>query len=284
MKKLLIFSLTLMMAATAVSQQPAKTPAKTGKKRAPAAVKKAPTQQEIDAAILEELKQIKQLLADQNKYINARAVAPQRQQQPVAAKVKLKVDPSWHALGSDNAPITVVEFADYQCPFCRKFQSDTYAQFKKELIDSGKVRFVSSDLPLPFHEHSMKAAEAARCAGDQGKFWEMRDILMGTTADLADASIDKYAATLSLNADSFDACLKTDKYKKDIEQQAAAANQLSISGTPSFVIAKTAKDTLDGVTVVGALPYAAFQSQIDGLLKPPAAKQLAAAKPVAGGN
>src|SRR6185312_10750795 len=105
---------------------------------------------------------------------------------------------TWHVLGNDQAPVTVVEFADYQCPFCRKFQSESYAELKKELIDSGKVRFVSSDLPLPFHDHSMKAAEAARCAGDQGKFWEMRNTLMGTTADLSDASLDKYAQTLAL--------------------------------------------------------------------------------------
>jgi len=77
----------------------------------------------------------------------------------------MKVGDGWYAIGRDDAPVTLVEFSDYQCPFCRKFQTDGFVQLKKNYIDTGKVRFVSRDLPLDFHDNAPRAAEAARCAG-----------------------------------------------------------------------------------------------------------------------
>ena len=170
-------------------------------------------------------------------------------------------------LGRPDAPVTLVEFADYQCPFCKRFHTDAYAELKKNYIDTGKVRFVSRDLPLDFHPFALKAAEAVRCAGDQNKYWELRDALYSDANPPNDDVIKKAGESLSLDMKGLQACLDSDKYKADVQKDASEAATLQISGTPSFVLAKTAKDKLEGVRIVGAQPFATFQAAIDGLLK-----------------
>jgi protein-disulfide isomerase len=224
------------------------------------------TKEQADA-IVGELKQIRQLLEKQQAQL-ARAIAPQ----PVGApappeKVQMNIGSGWYAIGRADAPVTLVEFADYQCPFCKRFHTDAYAELKKNYIDTGKVRFVSRDLPLDFHPFAMKAAEAARCAGDQNKYWELRDALYSNAAPPNDDVIKKAVESLSLDAKGFQACMDSDKYKADVQKDASEAATLQISGTPTFVLAKTAKDKLDGVRIVGAQPFAAFQAAIEGLLK-----------------
>jgi protein-disulfide isomerase len=217
-------------------------------------------------AILTELKAIHQLLQTQQ---NTRAAAA-----PVAApapapsdKVKMSVGTGWYAMGREDAPVTMVEFTDYQCPFCRRFEADSFAQLKKDYIDTGKVRFVSRDLPLDFHPNAPAAAMAARCAGDQHKFWEMRDAMMLDTAtDLGPDSILKYGQKTNLDMTAFRGCLSDKKYTSAIQKDTADAGTLGISGTPSFVIGKTAKDEIAGIRIVGAVPYSVFDSTIKDLL------------------
>jgi protein-disulfide isomerase len=224
------------------------------------------TKEQADA-IVGELKQIRQLLEKQQSQL-ARAMAPQPA--PTSAppqKVQMNIGDGWYAIGRADAPVTLVEFADYQCPFCKKFHTDAYAELKKNYIDTGKVRFVSRDLPLEFHPFALKAAEAARCAGDQNKYWELRDALYTNAAPPNDDVIKKAAESLSLDAKDFQACLDSDKYKVDVQKDASEAAKLQISGTPTFVLARSAKDKLDGVRIVGAQPFSAFQAAIDGLLK-----------------
>jgi protein-disulfide isomerase len=218
-------------------------------------------------AIVGELKQIRQLLEKQQTQL-ARAMAPQPAIAPAPPeKVQMSVGSGWHSIGSAEAPVTLVEFADYQCPFCKKFHTDAYAELKKNYIDTGKVLFVSRDLPLEFHPFAMKAAEAARCAGDQNKYWELRDALYSNAAPPSEDVIKKSVDSLALDAKGFQACLDSEKYKVDVQKDASEAAKLQISGTPTFVLAKSAKDKLDGVRLVGAQPFATFQSAIDGLLK-----------------
>src|SRR5262249_6919584 len=131
-------------------------------------------------AIISELKQIKQLLERQQGQL-ARLTAPQPADTP-PQRGQMSVAEGWYAVGRADAPVTIVEFADYQCPFCKRFHMNTYSELKKNYIDTGKVRFVSRDLPLEFHPYALKAAEAARYAGDQGKYWELRDALYSTSA------------------------------------------------------------------------------------------------------
>lgn len=214
-------------------------------------------------AILSELKQIRQLLEKQQA---VRAAAPNLMP-PTPEKVQMVLGNGWQFMGKDDAPITMVEFADFQCPFCRKFHSEAFAELKKNYIDTGKVRFVSRDLPLDFHAYSMKAAEASRCAGDQGKYWEMREALIRNSGSLNDELISKSAETLAIKMDDFRSCVSSDRHKSEIQKDSTEAATLQISGTPTFVLAKTAKDKLDGVKIVGALPYAQFQSAIEQMLR-----------------
>jgi protein-disulfide isomerase len=259
----------LVLAAAAFSQQAAKPkPVETSKSvKAESVTINMPegmTKDQADA-ILNELKAIHQLLLNPPATRIA-ATAPA----PAAApsdKVKMSVGTGWYAMGRDDAPVTMVEFTDYQCPFCRRFEADSFAQLKKEYIDTGKVRFVSRDLPLDFHPNAPAAAMAARCAGDQHKFWEMRDAMMLDTAtDLGPASILKYGQKTNLDMTAFNTCLSDKKYTEAIKKDTADAGTLGISGTPSFVIGKTAKDEIAGVRIVGAVPYAVFDSTIKDLL------------------
>ena len=214
-------------------------------------------------AILNELKAIHQLLIAQGP--NRAAPAPANTA-PAAArssdKVQLKIASDWHWLGREDAPVTIVEFTDYQCPFCRKYHTETFAQLKKNYIDTGKVRFASRDLPLSIHPNAQRAAEAARCAGEQNKFWELRDAMITNSADLSQDAILKYAQTTGLDIPSFKACAESDKYKAEIQKDAADAGTVGINGTPSFIIGKTVQDAVEGDRVVGALPVSTFESEI----------------------
>jgi protein-disulfide isomerase len=230
-----------------------------------AAKSDAITKEQADA-IVGELKQIRQLLEKQQVQL-ARAVPPAAAAPAVPEKVQMSVGNGWYSIGAPDAPVTLIEFGDIQCPFCKKFHTDAYAELKKNYIDTGKVRFVSRDLPLEFHPYALKAAEAARCAGDQKKYWELRDALYSNSAPPTDDIISKAVESLSLDKTAFQSCLTTDKYKAEVQKDATEAAVLQISGTPTFVLAKSAKDKLNGVRIVGALPFAAFQTAIDGLLK-----------------
>lgn len=230
------------------------------------AAAKSITKEQADA-IVSELKQIRQLLEKQQTQLAA-AIAPRPAAAPVPPeKVQMSVGNGWFSIGRADAPVTLVEFADYQCPFCKNFHTNAYAELKKNYIDTGKVRFVSRDLPLEFHPFALKAAEAARCAGDQQKYWELRDALYSNSAPPNDDIIKKAVESLSLDGKAFQSCLDSDKYKADVQKDAIEAASLQISGTPTFVLARSAKDKLDGVRIVGAQPFAAFQTAIEGLLK-----------------
>lgn len=228
------------------------------------------TKEQADA-ILVELKQIKQLLEKQQAQ-RAEGMTP-KQASATEDKVQMSVGSGWHAIGSADAPVTLVEFGDYQCPFCKQFYADAYPELKKNYIDTGKIRFVSRDFPLEFHTHALRAAEAARCAGDQGKYWELHDALYSETAAPDDSVIEKAAEGLSLDVSALQSCIASDKYRSDVQKDAAEAAALQISGTPTFVLAKSAKDKLEGVRIVGVQPFVTFQSAIENLLKAVAAAE-----------
>jgi protein-disulfide isomerase len=210
-------------------------------------------------AILTELRQIRRLLEQQQE---ASSAPPATQSE----KVQISVATDWHVTGSDQAPVTIVEFTDLQCTFCRRFHVETYPMIKKNYIDAGKVRFVSRDMPLEFHQHALKAAEATRCAGEQDKFWEMRNAILESMVPPSEDYILNLAKNFMLNPAAFRACLDSERYKPAIQKDTDEATALHISGTPTFVVARTTKDTLDGVRMVGALSYLEFQLKIDGLL------------------
>jgi len=212
--------------------------------------------------ILAELRQIRLLLEKHQ----AEPTGVRPTPLPTAEKVSMSVSGGWYSVGRPDAPVTMVEFADYQCPFCRHFHTDTFAELKKNFIDTGKVLFVSRDLPLDFHENSQRAAEAARCAGDQGKYWEMRNALITNGSDLSADAVTRYAQSLSLNMTSFSGCVSSATHKAEIQKDQSDAGVLQISGTPTFVLGRTSKGTLNGTRLVGAQPYATFEAAILQLL------------------
>ncbi len=175
-------------------------------------------------------------------------------------KIDVKGEP---ALGNANAPVEIVEFTDYQCPFCERAFQQTYPQIKKDYIDTGKVRYVVKDFPLSIHPEADEASEAANCALDQGKYFEMHDLIFASQDQWAGSSDPKsifkgYAQQLGLNAGTFNSCLDSGKYTAENQQDISEGLQAGVSGTPTFFI--------NGNKLVGAQPYSAFQAAIDAEL------------------
>jgi protein-disulfide isomerase len=212
--------------------------------------------------ILQELRQIRQLLQKPaTPTVSAPSPEP-REEAPVRATISVADRPF---LGSKDAPITIVEFTDYQCPFCRGFHLNTFNDLKTNYIDQGKVRFYSKDLPLDFHANALVAAQAARCAGDQGLFWKLREIMSSNAGTLELPNIVAWAKNLNLNADSFQSCIVSGKYKDAVQADAQEARRIGAEGTPAFVIGKSLPDGVDGEVLVGALPYGVFEQKLKAL-------------------
>ena len=225
--------------------------------------------------MLAEPRQIRLLLEQMSPHapVPAAAPAPPQPQPPPRTIVSVSLR-NGNMLGSDTAPVTLVEFTDYQCRFCRRFAEDTFPRIKQNFIDTGKVRFVSRNLPLSLHPFAWKAAQAVMCASEQGKFWELRAVLFAHGTALTNDDLQKYANNLGLDMEKFTAGFTTDKFQQAIAADQADANTAGISGTPSFVLGRSAgKETLTGAKIVGAQPYAVFEAEIN--------KQLAAGP---GGN
>jgi protein-disulfide isomerase len=231
------------------------------------------TQDTADAILLE-LKEIRRVLEKIEKQGGQPA---QRPSKPTTATVAIEGKPS---MGAADAPVTVVEFADYQCPFCLRFRNTTFPTLKQKYIDSGKVRWIAMNLPLQFHKDARKAAQAALCAGDQDKFWEMRTLLFRNPQKLAAEYLPGYAQGLSLNVAAFEACINSDRHLDDVDKEAKDANAVRLTGTPSFIIGETASEKISGQVVIGAQPLKIFDTAIQKALDQQAAKQKpAAAKP-----
>ena len=169
-------------------------------------------------------------------------------------------------LGKADAPVTLVEFTDLECPYCRAFHTGTFERLKREYIDTGKLRYIARDLPLSIHAAAGPAAEAAHCAGDQGKFWEMHAALLGGAADLTSGGIERHAHALGLDLARFDECVAHGKYAAVIRAHQMEADRAGINGTPGFVVGLAAHGELTGVVVEGALPYEDFDALLKELL------------------
>jgi protein-disulfide isomerase len=179
-----------------------------------------------------------------------------RKDQPVKILLEPKrvvVDSHGHpVLGSKDAPVTIVEFTDFQCPFCKATEA-TLKTLRDKYGD--KIRLVHMDYPLPFHSHAMDAAKAARCANEQGKFWQFHDALFADQSKLAPTDLKATAKTLGMNSDKFDACFDSAKYDSQIKADQAAGEKVGVDGTPAFFI--------DGRPLTGAQPIPKFQDLID---------------------
>jgi protein-disulfide isomerase len=221
-----------------------------------------PMTREQGDALLQELKAIRQLLERQQQ--PQRAAAPAQAPAPERVKVNIK---DAYAMGKADAPVTMVAFVDYECPFCKRFDTQTLPGLKKKYIDAGRLRYVIRDLPLDFHKRALKASEATYCAAEQGRYWEMREKLIAHSDRLDPDSLLEHGKAIGLSPDAFRQCLDGGKYADGLKRGLDAARALGISGTPTFVIGRTARgDVQGGVKVVGAQPSANFEREIEALL------------------
>ena len=209
--------------------------------------------------MLKELRAIRQALE---------RVTPPAPRQAQDQRVKLN-DVRGYALGRADAPITLVEFTDLQCQFCNRFSTQVFGQIKAAYIDTGMVRFVTRDFPLDFHAQALPAARAARCAGEQDRFWEMRDALVRGFKQLGEPFITSVAADLKLDMGAFKACASSTKFDAAIMQDLNEGRAVNIEGTPSFVLGRTSPQGVDGILIVGAQPFAAFDAKIKEMLAQP---------------
>lgn len=157
------------------------------------------------------------------------------------------------SLGPQDAPVTIVEFGDYQCPYCQKWDQEVYDQLLASY--PGKIRFVYRDLPLPMHPEAIPAAEAADCAGAQGVYWKYHDALFSGQYTLGRDAYERIASDLGLDTTAFTACLDDHRYLAAVNANASDAASLGLTGTPSFFI--------NGRELVGALPVEQFKAIID---------------------
>lgn len=171
--------------------------------------------------------------------------------------------------GYKSAPLVLVEFSDYQCSFCAKHTRQTYPLIHDLYIDTGKLRYVFVDKPLPNHDMAFDAANAAHCAADQGKFQEIHKKMMDSPNTLND--LNSLALSLSLDIQKFNSCMTEKKYSKKIASNLSLAKKLNVLGVPGFVIASSDPDNpqkVKGISYIrGAMPFAAFEREIEQALE-----------------
>jgi len=183
-------------------------------------------------------------------------------------------------LGDPKAKVLLVEFSDYQCPFCGRYANDTYSKIVDDYVKTGKVRYALRNFPLEsIHPFALKAAEAAECAGDQGKYWEMHERLFKNQSQLDVKEFPGHAVVLGLDADKFKQCVDTGKFTAKVKADIADGTKLNVRGTPTFFIGyPDPKDPskLNAVKLLsGAQPLSAFTDILDALLNPPKQEALA---------
>lgn len=215
------------------------------------------------AELRKEMAEVKKELAE----IKAILQGALKAQSPLKATVvSVSGRPS---LGRRDAPATMVEFSDYQCPFCQRHFSTVYPLLKKEYIDTGRLRYVFRDFPIAtLHPQAKKAHEAAHCAGEQNRYWEMHDILFENSKELSIPALKRYAQEIGLNGDQFNGCLESDKFSREVEKEIGEGAKAGVQGTPSFFIGPSGSgEKITGTMVVGAQPLARFKQVIEEVLK-----------------
>jgi len=178
-------------------------------------------------------------------------------------------------LGNKDAKVTLIDFSDYECPFCKRYFDQTYSQIKTSYVDKGLVKIVYRDLPLSFHQNAHKEAEAAECSREQGGdavYFKYHDeIFTRTTSNgtgLALTELPIIANSLGLDGALLQTCLDSGKYKTEVDKDIADAGKVGANGTPTFFIGKsTSNGIIKGTKLVGAQPFSAFQTEIDKQLK-----------------
>jgi protein-disulfide isomerase len=168
--------------------------------------------------------------------------------------------------GNPKAPVTLIEYSDFTCGFCKKFFLETWPQIQAKYIETGKVRFLYRDYPRAAQGPGLDAAVAARCAGDQGRYWPMHDRLFG--ARIERTEFQRHARTIGLDLPAFTRCLQDDRHREDILRDKEEGMELGFRGTPGFLLIRTERGEQEpAIAIPGAFPFAVFEQQIDRLLQ-----------------
>lgn len=169
-------------------------------------------------------------------------------------------------LGNKDAKVTMIEFSDFECPFCKRYFDETFPQIVKDYVDTGKIKIYFRHFPLDFHQAAMPSALASECANEQGKFWQYHDKIFSDqdkisakTADTISTELNSFAKDLRLNTVQFESCFSAQKYKANVDLDSNDGRTAGVTGTPTFFI--------NGRKLVGAQPFASFQAIIDEELK-----------------
>lgn len=173
-------------------------------------------------------------------------------------------------LGKNDAPLTLVEFTDYQCPFCSRHYRDTFPKIVADYVDTGKVRYILREFPLvSIHSAASKASEAALCAGEQGKYWDMHRKIFENQRQIQPDNLKGHGASIGLDAGKLAECLDSGKFAERVKNDMSMGQKFGVRGTPSFFLGKTGNDPSKFTAterLVGAQPYDKFKEAIDQLI------------------
>ena len=222
--------------------------------------------QEIEA-LREEQRAIRKEIQDLSNFLRERTGAATRDIRDLTIGVG-----SARFRGKANAALTLVEFSDYQCPYCARHARETFPQIQRDFIDTGRLKYVFRDFPIAtIHPDAFKAAEAAHCAGEQGKYWEMHERLFGNQTALGLAHVPRHAQALGLDVQQLRQCLDGGKYAAEIRRDSDEGLKAGVRSTPTFFLGLSDADSPIKVLrmLVGAQPYARFKDAIESLLAPP---------------
>lgn len=226
---------------------------------APGAAHAEPMSREQGAAILQELKAIRQLLEQQQSKPTAQAAA---------APVRVDLSQEGHTLGAASAPLTLVMFTDHECPFCKRFLQESLTRLRQDYIDTGKLRLILRDMPLDMHPNAQRAAEVARCASEQGKHWPLLEAFGSAAEPLSPPVMTRLVQGVGLDTSRIDACVAEGRYTAKVKASTAEARRLGFNGTPTFVLGATATGSgaFEGDKMVGIQPYESLKRRLDDQL------------------
>lgn len=219
---------------------------------------------DLDSAILKLESKIENIQVQVPSIVQA---TPKTPSQPIM--ISLGDDP---IKGDPNAPISIVEFSDFQCPFCARFHSNTLPQIEQNYLSTGKVNFVYRDFPIEsIHPNALSAALASECADDQEKFWEYHDKLFqnqkswqGLEIQNSITTFKEYAQELGLNMEEFNSCLDSGKYSQEISNDLQDGRNYGVTGTPGFFVGN---EKIGFTKIIGAQPFSVFQNVLDNQLE-----------------
>jgi protein-disulfide isomerase len=241
---------------------PAEEPLKpTSPEPAPAVQRQLDELKQGQQQLFKELEEIKKLLQEKP----ARTEFGLKPAAPNVTSVNVYGEPF---RGTNTARVAIIEYSDFNCSFCGKYARNVFPRLDEEYVKSGQVRYFFRDLPEPNDTNSWFKARAARCAGDQGKFWEIHDLLFASQS-ANDQDLDTLARALGLDLEKLNKCLATEKYLVNIQRSAAGAKQMGLYGTPAFLIGAVTEDggfVRVKKVLVGAETYEAIKSVLDELL------------------